>query len=111
MNELFDSAIDDLKRRDFRSFRRLLDTHQGLVYHANEEFGGLRMIHVCSAVNFIAGVLLLLDKQVDVNIQSPKGYTPLQYACERGHGEMVQILLDKQADVDTQCTLNRATPL
>ena len=37
---------------------------------------------------------LAIDKHCDVNTKGKIGYTPLHYACEKGHFEIVKILTD-----------------
>lgn len=49
-------------------------------------------------VGYLKEVQRLFDKGVDLNYQDSLGNTPLHYACERGHIEVAQFLLDKDAN-------------
>lgn len=42
------------------------------------------------------------DEPADVNLANDYGRTPLMYAAERGYSEIVQMLLEKNANVDPQ---------
>jgi ankyrin repeat protein len=110
MNELFDSALDILKKRDFRSFRSLLDENPSLVYYSSNEFGLSNLMHICGLVNFKDGIQILIDRGADINLPDTNGITPLYLACQEGHKDIVKLLLDKQADINVQITYG-ATPL
>jgi len=53
----------------------------------------------------------LLDEGVDVNTKYRYGATALSYACDRGHLEVVKVLLAHGADVNVEDTFYHATPL
>lgn len=65
----------------------------------------------CPGVNFrdaakkgdLAQVQELLDAKI-INLADEKGYTALSWAARRGHVDVVQCLLDNQADVNSQNT-------
>jgi ankyrin repeat protein len=50
---------------------------------------------------------LLIERGADVN---RKGWTPLHYAATRGHREMIRLLLDNNAYIDSEAE-NGTTPL
>lgn len=58
-----------------------------------------------------ATVQALLAKGVDVNTKFRYGATALSYACDRGHVEVVKVLLEHGADVNVKDTFYNATPL
>ena len=53
----------------------------------------------------------LLAKGVDVNSKTNYGATALSYACDRGHTAVVQLLIEKGADVNAQDSFYNATPI
>jgi outer membrane protein assembly factor BamB len=59
----------------------------------------------------LAGAKRLLDKGVDVNAKTAYGMTALGFAAERGHTDIVKLLLERKADVDAQDTFYKSTPL
>lgn len=58
-----------------------------------------------------AAVKGFLDKGVDVNTKTRYGATALSYACDKGHVEVVKLLLERGADPDVRDTFYRATPM
>ena len=59
----------------------------------------------------LAQVKALLDKGVDVNSKSSYGQTPLFFACDRGHTEIVRLLLERGANPNVKDTFYNATAL
>ncbi|KAJ7581693.1 hypothetical protein C8J56DRAFT_250116 [Mycena floridula] len=53
---------------------------------------------------------LLLQDPTHATSIDEKGYTPLSYAVQQGHSDIVQLLLDKNADPDA-CNKYQRTPL
>ena len=53
----------------------------------------------------------LLAKGVDVNSKTNYGATALSYACDRGHTAVVQLLIEKGADVNARDSFYNATPI
>jgi hypothetical protein len=53
----------------------------------------------------------LLDKGVDVNSKFRYDATALSYACDRGHVEVVKVLLNRGANPNVTDTFYKATPL
>jgi ankyrin repeat protein len=58
-----------------------------------------------------AAVRALLDKGVDVNTKFRYDATALSYASDRGHLEVVKLLLERKAEVNVKDTFYSATPL
>lgn len=58
-----------------------------------------------------ATVKALLEKGVDVNTPFLYGATALSYACDRGHLEVVKVLLQHDANVNAKDTFYGVTPL
>jgi ankyrin repeat protein len=59
----------------------------------------------------VAKVKELLDKGTDVNAANAYGGTALAFACDRGHLEVVKLLLDRGANPDTEDTFYKAKPV
>lgn len=58
-----------------------------------------------------ATVRTLLDKGVDVNTKFRYGATALSYASDKGHLEVVKLLLERKADANVKDTFYGATPI
>ena len=58
-----------------------------------------------------ATVKKLLDEGVDPNTKYRYGVTPLFYACDHGHLEVVKVLLEHGAEVNVKDTFYGMTPL
>lgn len=58
-----------------------------------------------------AAVKALLDHGVDVNTKFRYGATALSYASDKGHLEVVKLLLERKADVNVKDTFYGATPI
>ena len=58
-----------------------------------------------------AAVKSLLDKGVDVNTKFRYGATALSYAADKGHLEVVKLLLERKADPNVKDTFYGATPI
>jgi hypothetical protein len=58
-----------------------------------------------------AAVKALLDKGVDVNTKFRYGATALSYASDKGHLEVVKLLLERKADANVKDTFYNATPI
>ena len=58
-----------------------------------------------------AAVRRLLDAGVDPNTRFRYDATALSYACDRGHVEVVRLLLERGAEVNVKDTFYGATPL
>ena len=46
--------------------------------------------------------LLLLNKDLNINIQKSNGMTALMFACANGHHQVVELLLSKNPDIEIQ---------
>src|SRR5262245_45298751 len=58
-----------------------------------------------------ATVKRLLESGVDVNATTPYGATALSFASEKGHVDIVKLLIAAKADVNVKDTFYSATPL
>ena len=58
-----------------------------------------------------ATVKALLDKGVDVNTKFRYGATAISYASDKGHLEVVKLLIERKADVNVKDTFYGATPI
>lgn len=58
-----------------------------------------------------AAVKAFLDKGTDVNAKTQYGATALAYACDKGHVEVVKLLLERGANPDVKDTFYGATPM
>ena len=58
-----------------------------------------------------AAVKALLDGGLDVNTKFRYGATALSYASDKGHLEVVKLLLERKADVNVKDTFYGATPI
>lgn len=59
----------------------------------------------------VKAVGTLLDAGVDVNTKSPYGATALHFAADKGHVEVVRLLLKRKADPNAKDTFYSATPV
>src|ERR1044071_7845592 len=59
----------------------------------------------------VAAVKAFLDKGVDVNTKTRYGATALSYACDKGHTEVVRLLLERGADPNVKDSFYGATPM
>jgi ankyrin repeat protein len=58
-----------------------------------------------------AAVKAFLDKGTDVNAKTQYGATALSYSCDKGHVEVVKLLLERGADPNVKDTFYGATPM
>jgi Ankyrin repeats (3 copies)/Domain of unknown function (DUF3471) len=58
-----------------------------------------------------AAVKEFLDKGVNVNAKTRYGATALSYACDKGHIEVVRLLIERGADVNSKDTFYGEVPL
>jgi outer membrane protein assembly factor BamB len=58
-----------------------------------------------------AAVNEMLEKGVNVNARTQYGATALSFACDKGHVEVVKLLLAHKADVNVKDTFYKSTPL
>ena len=58
-----------------------------------------------------AAVKALLDKGVNVNSKTRYGATALSYACDKGHVDVVKLLIERGADVNAADTFYGEVPL
>lgn len=58
-----------------------------------------------------AAVKAYLDKGVDVNAKTRYGATALSYACDKGHVEVVKLLIERGADLNVRDTFYGEVPI
>src|SRR5262245_15265781 len=58
-----------------------------------------------------AALKALLAKGADVNAKTDYGATALSFASDKGHVEVVKVLLEHKADLNVKDTFYKATPL
>ena len=68
-------------------------------------------IHDAIMTGNIDEVQWQLDAGVDVNEESSKGLTPLHYAASAGHNDIVELLIERGANVNATDSGKGATPL
>jgi hypothetical protein len=54
---------------------------------------------------------MLIDHGVDLNITEKYGLTPLHRVCSDGHGSIVRMLIDGEADLNITDDVGDCTPL
>ncbi len=54
---------------------------------------------------------ILVEKGIDLDQESNDGFTELMYAIDQGDDELVQLLLDREADVNYYSENSKSTPL
>jgi hypothetical protein len=77
----------------------------GLAQNQSEEF------LAAARKGDTAAVKAFLDKGIDVNTKTRYGATALSYACDKGHTEVVRLLLERGANPDVKDTFYGATPM
>ena len=77
----------------------------GFAQNSNEDF------FAAARRGDAAAVKAFLDKGVDVNAKTQYGATALSYASDKGHTEVVRLLLERGADPNVRDTFYGATPM
>jgi hypothetical protein len=68
-------------------------------------------LHEAARRGDLATVRTLLDAGVPVDAKSEYGATALSFACDKGHTEVVKLLLERGADVNVADSFYEATPV
>lgn len=85
---------DDMLQRWMEVYRLINDVDQATLLHYTSEHGLLNSVKY-----------LLLEKNAQINSMDEGGQTPLSYAAQNGHEEVVQELIEKGADVASGSSL------
>ena len=83
----------------------LLIAVAGFAQSSNEEF------FAAARKGDTAAVKAFLDKGVDVNAKTNYGATALSYACDKGHVEIVKLLLERGANPNQKDTFYGEVPM
>jgi uncharacterized protein len=83
-----------------------MDLLQMLVEKKGAEIDkdGWTALHYAASKGHLDIVTYLVQKEADVNAESPNQITPLMLACQFGHIQVVKFLLDHDADLSVQTT-------
>ena len=71
---------------------------------------GAELLAACKSRDAVEVKRLLGVAGIDVNAEDENGWTPLHYACEKGHKELALALVANEADVNAK-NKNDMTPL
>ena len=106
----FQRFISAAKKNDERVVKLLLDADIDVNLHSEGKDEETALI-VATQCNHEAIVhLLLQQKAIIIDKADNLGYTALHYACQKGCGNIVTILLQHKADIQLR-TQNGSTPL
>jgi ankyrin repeat protein len=83
----------------------LLLSVAAIAQNTNEEF------FAAARKGDAAAVKAFLDKGTDVNAKTQYGATALAYACDKGHVEVVRLLIERGADVNVRDTFYGEAPI
>ena len=96
MQEFFTYAL----RKDLNGLQTILETE--IEVDLQDTLGETALIYACGSRRGVPPSLpiaeYLIEKGADVNAQSQRGYTPLSQACEYAALDVVQLLLNRDAD-------------
>ena len=93
---IFESVI----KQDFDHFRSLVDGDHSLLAKTNR-FGNTP-VHLVAKAGRIGVMLFVLEHEVDIEARGIDGFTPLQYAVSSEDAPMVELLLERGADVHSK---------
>lgn len=68
-------------------------------------------LHGAAFKNDVARVRTLVEQGSDVNAKDSQGVTPLHYAAQMGHIEIMEILISRGADVNVSTSKDGAAPI
>eukprot|EP00049_Salpingoeca_infusionum_P007023 m.114564 g.114564 ORF g.114564 m.114564 type:complete len:1061 (-) comp13543_c0_seq4:1459-4641(-) len=96
--KLRQKLFDACKNGELANVRALILADSTTLQLVDEQ--GTQPFHIAAAAGHIEIVRLLLDKGVDIDVQTQYGWTPLMHACSHGHDAIVQLLLQFGARAD-----------
>lgn len=88
---------------DLKKVKRLLDEEECKEFVASIKFTGLDQftaLHFAAQANQIEIVKYLIERGANLNAKSSFNRTPLHLCSLKGHLDVVQILVDNEADVN-----------
>jgi hypothetical protein len=74
---------------------KLLLQKEPSVANATNLFGETPL-HYCTRLSLLESCLLLLEQNANIDFKDRQGKSPIEYAKEKGHNEMIRILLNHQ---------------
>ena len=77
----------------------LLEKGADINIEINEDYRVIKLISYYAKRGNIELVKLLTEKGADINVKDGMGYTPLYWACEEGHLEVVKLLIQQEVGV------------
>ncbi|XP_043710329.1 acyl-CoA-binding domain-containing protein 2-like isoform X3 [Telopea speciosissima] len=98
---------DDAPISDTEGARTMGPVFSSFVY---EEESGVELkmeaIHACSREGEMDSLLKHIDSGVSVNLKDSEGRTPMHWAVDRGHLNIVELLVSRNADVNAKVKIN-----
>ncbi|MGG3772957.1 cyclic-phosphate processing receiver domain-containing protein [Heyndrickxia faecalis] len=90
--------IQLLRANNVTGLRKYLETN-----HVNEEINGQSLLYLAVIMNNQKFCKLLIDWGADVNQKDSMGRSPLSTACYFGFTAIVELLIQKVAQIDSTC--------
>ncbi len=94
-------TMDDLKKlqqagASAEELRQAYRMMQKAIEEATKELAGLK-----ENIS-LAKVKDLLEKGADVEVKDEKGWTPLMWACAKGHADVARLMIENGADIEAK---------
>jgi len=77
-------------------------TYRSWQGYSQNTFRGMNGMHLAAYFNLACVVTGLLENGVGLDLQADNGYTSLSWATERGHEEVIKLLLDSKANTESK---------
>jgi len=91
------NIYDAAEEGNLQLVQELLEDEPGLVYKTHDS-GFASALHYAAKAGQVKVAKYLIEQKADVNRKTQSSRTPLHLACERGHINMVKLLLHMGAD-------------